>query len=93
MISDRRLFDSWPSVLVSGCQRSQHDKCVFLACILYYTELLMRISRIRLTKVLLYCLKGEICQKTSKILSSTNVQNVHRRSKAGKSLSDYLKLE
>ena len=78
MIPDRRLFDSWPSVLVSPDTKVLNTINAFFLHVLYSTELLIRISRIRLTKVSLYSLNGgDLYQKTSKILSSTNV---HRRS-------------
>ena len=93
MIPDRRLFDSWRSVLVSPDTKVLNTINAFFLHVLYSTELLIRISRIRLTKVLLYDLKGEVCikrrQKNLIIQKCSPTVNT----KAGKSLSDYLKLE
>ena len=63
MITDRRLFDSWPSVLVSPDTKVLNTINAFFLHVLYSKELIVRISRIRPTKVLLYSLKGEICIK------------------------------
>ena len=50
-------------MLVSPDTKVLNTINAFFLHVLYSTELLIRISRIRLTKVLLYCLKGEICIK------------------------------